>query len=67
MPTQARRVARILGGIVWLACAVLLVRRATLLAWLLAAAHRDHGGTGRVGRFLPASFFVVVRTSIASG
>jgi hypothetical protein len=33
-----RRVARILGGIVWLACAVLLVLGATLLAWLLAAA-----------------------------
>jgi hypothetical protein len=33
-----RRVARILGGIVWLACAVLLVLGATLLAWVLAAA-----------------------------
>ena len=33
-----RRVARILGGIVWLACAVLLVLGATVLAWVLAAA-----------------------------
>src|SRR5947207_10211009 len=34
-----RRVARILGGIVWLACAVLLsLGGATVLAWLLAAA-----------------------------
>ena len=33
-----RRIARILGGIVWLACAALLVLGATLLAWLLAAA-----------------------------
>src|SRR5438132_10186284 len=33
-----RRVARILGGIVWLACAALLLLGATLLAWLLAAA-----------------------------
>ena len=33
-----RRVARILGGIAWLACAGLLVLGATLLAWLLAAA-----------------------------
>src|SRR5207247_11387005 len=33
-----RRVARILGGIVWLACAALLVLGATLPAWLLAAA-----------------------------
>src|ERR1700738_528922 len=33
-----RRVARILGGIVWLACAALLVFGATLLAWVLAAA-----------------------------
>jgi len=33
-----RRVARVLGGIVWLACAALLVLGATLLAWLLAVA-----------------------------
>jgi hypothetical protein len=33
-----RRVARILGGIVWLVCAVLLALGATLPAWLLAAA-----------------------------
>jgi hypothetical protein len=33
-----RRVARVLGGIVWLACAVLLVFGATVLAWVLAAA-----------------------------
>jgi len=33
-----RRVARVLGGIVWLACAVLLVFGATVLAWLFAAA-----------------------------
>src|SRR5713226_9699200 len=33
-----RRVARILGGIVWLACAVLLVVGLTALAWVLAAA-----------------------------
>src|SRR6266567_8630243 len=33
-----RRVARILGGIVWLACAALLLLGATLLSWLLAAA-----------------------------
>src|SRR6266852_6032901 len=33
-----RRVARILGGIIWLACAVLLVFGATVLAWLFAAA-----------------------------
>jgi len=33
-----RRVARVLGGIVWLACAVLLLLGATVLAWVLAAA-----------------------------
>src|SRR3982075_363122 len=33
-----RRVARILGGIVWLACAALLVFGGTLLAWVFAAA-----------------------------
>src|ERR1700726_4690804 len=33
-----RRLARILGGVVWLACAVLLVLGAALLAWVFAAA-----------------------------
>jgi uncharacterized protein DUF4395 len=33
-----RRVARILGGIIWLACAALLVLGLSALAWVLAAA-----------------------------
>jgi hypothetical protein len=33
-----RRVARILGGVVWLACAALLLLGFDVLAWLLAAA-----------------------------
>ena len=33
-----RRVARVLGGIVWLACAALVVLGLSLLAWVLAAA-----------------------------
>src|ERR1700716_3277322 len=33
-----RRVARILGGIVWLVCAALIVFGLSLLAWVLAAA-----------------------------
>ncbi len=33
-----RRVARILGGIVWLACAALVLVGLSLLAWVLAAA-----------------------------
>ena len=33
-----RRVARVLGGIVWLACAVLIVFGLSLVAWVLAAA-----------------------------
>ncbi len=33
-----RRVARILGGIVWLACALLLLLGASVLAWVFAAA-----------------------------
>jgi hypothetical protein len=33
-----RRVARILGGVVWLVCAGLLLLGATALAWVLAAA-----------------------------
>jgi len=33
-----RRVARILGGIIWLACALLLLLGASVLAWVFAAA-----------------------------
>jgi hypothetical protein len=33
-----RRVARILGGTVWLVCALLVLLGATVLAWVLAAA-----------------------------
>ncbi len=33
-----RRLARVMGGVVWLACAALLLLSATVLAWLLAAA-----------------------------
>src|SRR5438034_7789270 len=33
-----RRVARILGGIVWLACAALVLLGAATLAWIMAAA-----------------------------
>lgn len=33
-----RRVARILGGVVWLACAALLLLGLTTLAWIFAAA-----------------------------
>jgi hypothetical protein len=33
-----RRVARVLGGVVWLACAALLAFGLTALAWVLAAA-----------------------------
>ena len=35
---STRRVARVLGGIVWLACAALIVAGLGVLAWLLAAA-----------------------------
>src|SRR3979411_2387236 len=33
-----RRVARVLGGIVWLVCAALVLLGASTLAWILAAA-----------------------------
>jgi len=33
-----RRIARILGGIIWLACALLLLLGASVLAWVFAAA-----------------------------
>src|SRR6266851_2177584 len=35
---STRRVARVLGGIVWLACAALIVAGLSVLAWLFAAA-----------------------------
>ena len=35
---STRRVARVLGGIVWLACAALIVAGLSILAWLFAAA-----------------------------
>jgi hypothetical protein len=35
---STRRVARVLGGIVWLACAALIVAGLSVVAWLLAAA-----------------------------